>query len=195
MHHIYHTEAFILSSRNVGEANRSFTLFTRELGVVKATAQGIRLLRSKLRFSMQDYSLVKCDLVRGKHIWRIISAQNLHSFDELKKHKEFFTVVARISHLLSRLVTGEGENEALYGHLKDSFVAIENNNLSGDDLRAFETIIVLEILYHLGYVDRSPELSPYIEAECTRDLLVQAHADRKKLIETINASLRETQMV
>jgi DNA repair protein RecO len=195
MHHIYHTEAFILASRNVGEANRSFTLFTRELGVVKATAQSVRSLKSKLRYSLQDYSLVKCDLVRGRDIWRIVSAQSLHAFEELKSHKEFFPLVAKVSHLLTKLISGEGENIELYDHIKDSFIAIENNHLTTDELKAFETIIVLEILFHLGYIDRTPELESYIQTPFTKQLLATAQNDRKKLVSLINESLKETQMI
>ena len=68
MHHIYHTEAFVLGSRNVGEANKMLSLYTRELGLVYAHAQGIRLGKSKLRFGLQDFSHATVDLVQGKDI-------------------------------------------------------------------------------------------------------------------------------
>jgi DNA repair protein RecO (recombination protein O) len=61
MHHIYHTEGFILSSRNVGEANKILTIYTREIGFVKALAQGVRLVKSKLRFALHDFSYTNID--------------------------------------------------------------------------------------------------------------------------------------
>jgi len=64
MHHIYHTHGFILSSRNNGEANRMLMIYTREMGLIRAVAQGIRLHKSKLRFTLQDFSYVNVDLVR-----------------------------------------------------------------------------------------------------------------------------------
>ena len=39
MHHIHHTNALILGSKAKGEANKVFTLLTRELGVIHAVAQ------------------------------------------------------------------------------------------------------------------------------------------------------------
>ena len=74
LHHIYHTEGFVLSGQSVGEANKYFRIFTKDFGMVGAMAQGIRLLQSKLRYSLQDYSYSKISLVRGKQVWRIVGA-------------------------------------------------------------------------------------------------------------------------
>ena len=48
MHHIYHTEGIILGSRNFGEAGKYYYLLTRDLGLVYASAQGVRKMSSKL---------------------------------------------------------------------------------------------------------------------------------------------------
>ncbi|MCE9517782.1 recombination protein O N-terminal domain-containing protein, partial [Candidatus Nomurabacteria bacterium] len=73
MHHIYHTKSFVIGSYNRGEANKILVLYTREMGLVRAVAQGIRLNKSKLRFGLQDFSYASVDLVRGRDIWRVTS--------------------------------------------------------------------------------------------------------------------------
>ena len=42
MHHIYETNAFVLKNIPHGEADAMLTLFTEELGLIRALAQGIR---------------------------------------------------------------------------------------------------------------------------------------------------------
>ena len=74
MHHIYHTEGIILGSRNFGEAGKHYYIFTRDLGMITATAQGVRKMSSKLRFVLQDFSYIKIDLVQGKNIFRVTNA-------------------------------------------------------------------------------------------------------------------------
>ncbi len=74
MHHIYHTEGIILSSSNFGEAGKYYNIFTRDLGMVHASAQGVRKMSSKLRYVLQDFSYIKLDLVVGKNIFRITTA-------------------------------------------------------------------------------------------------------------------------
>jgi DNA repair protein RecO (recombination protein O) len=74
MHHIHHTEAIILGSKNYGEAGRYYFLFTKDMGLVYASAIGVRKMSSKLRFILQDLSYIKVDLIEGKDFWKITSA-------------------------------------------------------------------------------------------------------------------------
>ena len=74
MYHIHHTEGIILSSKNYGEAGKYYSLLTRDLGLINASAQGVRKISSKLRFVLQDFSYIKVDLVHGKDFWRLTSA-------------------------------------------------------------------------------------------------------------------------
>ena len=42
MYHLYHTGAVVVGSSPSGEASKTILLFTRELGLVSARAQGVR---------------------------------------------------------------------------------------------------------------------------------------------------------
>ena len=88
MHNIYHTEGIILESKNFGEAGRYYSIFTRELGMVYASAQGVRKMSSKLRFILQDLSYINIDLVQGKDFWRITSASKTNELEEIVKNNE-----------------------------------------------------------------------------------------------------------
>src|SRR3989344_4669221 len=97
MHHIYHTEGIILGSKNFGESGRYYSIFTRNLGMVYASAQGVRKMSSKLRFILQDFACVKIDLVQGKDFWRVPSASKGNILERLSKNPEFFAVVSNIA--------------------------------------------------------------------------------------------------
>ena len=68
MHHKFHTDALIVGSAVFGEANKVYELFTRDFGMIRASAQGVRLAKSKLKYALQDLSYVRVDLVQGKGI-------------------------------------------------------------------------------------------------------------------------------
>ena len=106
MHHIYHTEGIILGSKNYGEAGKYYFIFTRDLGMIYASAQGVRKISSKLRFILQDASYVKVDLVRGKDFWRITSASKTNKLENLSRNLISFEIFTNISRLLKRLLTG-----------------------------------------------------------------------------------------
>jgi hypothetical protein len=75
MHSINTTDGFIIDSKPYGEAGKILSIFTRDLGLVTTTAQGIRLEKSKLRYSAQLYSFGTFSFVRGKEFWRLTNAE------------------------------------------------------------------------------------------------------------------------
>ena len=110
MHHIYHTEGLILGSQNFGEAGKYYSIFTRYLGMIYASAQGVRKLSSKLRFVLQDFSYVKIDFVRGKDFWRITSASKTNMLESVSQKKETLEVFSNLARLLKWLLAGEEAN-------------------------------------------------------------------------------------
>src|SRR5664279_2208052 len=117
MHHIYHTEGIILGSRNYGEAGKCYYIFTRDLGMIYASASGVRKMSSKLRFVLQDFSYIKVDLVQGRDFWRVTSASKTNMLEQISKNKETFGVFSNIANLLKRLLAGVEPNESLFADL------------------------------------------------------------------------------
>lgn len=196
-HTIYTTESFILKSVNFGEANKYFFLFTRDFGLIKAAAQGVRLLKSKLRYSLEDYTLGQTSVVRGREIWRITSAEKKLSLSlsSENSNQEKFSLLSRISSLLLRLLHGEEKNELLFDTLKEGVNFLNINNLTAESLANFECIMALRILSVLGYIGKIGDFdqftnSPYF----TIDLLANMSTLKTKAILEINKSLQETHL-
>ncbi len=205
MHHIYHTEAFVLSSRNSREADKVFTIFTKELGLVRASATSVRKISSKLRYALQDFSLARIDLVRGRETWRIISATPIKSISLIgrtyENSQETFLrkdlrmqIIANIFSLIKRLSHGEEANEFLYEDLKRGIEMISAPTLLERELESVESVVVLRILYHLGYFSHKPELSVLVKGEISENLLTIASTKRTKIVTEINQALRESQL-
>lgn len=193
-HHIYTTDAFILDSTVSGEADRFFTLFTKDLGLVRALAKGVRLQKSKLRYNLQDFSLSKVSLVRGKDIWRLTNARLDESlYDKFRNEKAVLHVIAHIGALIRRLVGGEEKNERLFTILHDSFLFLPTREW-GEELKMFEIIVVLKILENLGYLRKTTELEPFIKGEWKETLLQQMSPHKALALREINMSLRESQL-
>ncbi len=194
MHHIYHTKGIVLSSRNVGEANKSLSIYTRELGLVRAQVQGIRLQRSKLRYSLQDFSYAKIDLVRGKEVWRVTSATNETSFPYARSGKNTSLFIARLTSLISRLCIGEEANEKVFDIILQAFLIIDDSNFDDGTLDALELHTVLSVVYELGYVGESEILDEYLGKDFNEEKIATILKDRKSIISHINKALRESQL-
>jgi hypothetical protein len=77
VHHVHTTDGFTIGSKPYGEAGKIVFIYTRDLGFLTAIAQGIRLEKSKLRYSIRDYGFASFSLVHGKEFWRIVGASEM----------------------------------------------------------------------------------------------------------------------
>ena len=192
MHHIHHTEGLILGSRNYGEAGKCFDIFTRDLGMIYASAQGVRKMSSKLRFILQDYAYVKIDLVQGKDFWRVTSASKTNKLEELSRGHGTFTVVSNIANLLKRLLAGVEKNEILFADLVNGLSILEKSEEK--DLRNIEAIIVLRILNNLGYIGGDETMQNLIKSPFEDNLIYEVSKSRSQVLNQINKALKETHL-
>lgn len=152
-HHIYHTHGIILGSVSIGESNRFYKIFTEDLGLVNASAQSVREGESKLRYVLQDFSFVTLDLVRGKDVWRIISAGEWREIAKIKGDTVRLKLFARSCALLSRLLQGEGCESELFSDIVYAAEFLETEGVPSEFVSTFETLFALRVLARLGYID------------------------------------------
>jgi len=201
MHHIYHTEGIILGSKNFGETGRYYSVFTHDLGMIYASAQGVRKMSSKLRFILQDFAYVKIDLVQSKDFWRVTSASKTNKLEQLSKNSETFGVFSNIVNLLKRLLTGIEPNEALFTDLINGLsvlekIATKDETIFGgkENLRNIEAVIVLRILNNLGYVGGNEMLQNLVKSPFEENLIFEISKSRTEVLHQINKALKETHL-
>ena len=192
MHHIYHTEGLILGSGNSGETGKYYSIFTRDLGMIYASAQGVRKISSKLRLILQDFTYVKIDFVKGKDFWRITSASKTNKLENLQ-NSEVLKVFVSISKLLKRLLAGEDPNKELFVDLLHGLSVLEKAETK-EELRNIEAIIVLRILNNLGYIGGGELLKDFIKSPFEKDLIFKVSKNRSKILDYINKALKETHL-
>jgi DNA repair protein RecO (recombination protein O) len=195
MYKIYETKGYVLSSIPSGEADRLLNVFTKELGLVRAKAQGIRYEKSKLRFSTQDFSEVNISLVRGKGYWRLVNASSESNLFQEIKDRNKLEVVLRIFSLLERLIQGEEKNDDLFNILDSAISYLSNTDIKKEDLLDVECVIVLRILNNLGYVGNNKNLSFFtLGSDMHDDVAKEMKTERKHALTEINRALKESQL-
>ncbi|MEX2028975.1 MAG: DNA repair protein RecO [Candidatus Paceibacterota bacterium] len=193
MHHIYHTEGIILGSKNFGEAGKHYSIFTRDLGMIYASAQGVRKMSSKLRFVLQDFTYLNIDLVQGKDFWRVTNVSKTNLLEQITKQPEHFQIFANIARLLKRLLAGVEPNESLFNDVLAGLSVLEKATAQ-DNLRNIEAIIVLRILNNLGYIGGSEVLQNLIKSPFEDNLIFEVSKNRTKILRQINQALKETHL-
>src|SRR6267142_1143162 len=189
MYSIQTTSGFVIDSKPYGEAGKALSIFTRDLGLVRAMAQGIRLEKSKLRYHAADYSFGEFSFVRGRDWWRLTSA---HGYGQGKSQE----LIAKIALLLKRLLHGEEPHPELFDEIKRGTDFLTNNpDMSDEQLKTFESVMVLRILHSLGYVGKDEKLSDCLESsEITLELLKNCEGKRNYINQVINKGLKESHL-
>jgi DNA repair protein RecO (recombination protein O) len=190
MHKIFVTEGVVLGKRTVGEANTLVSILTRELGLVRAKATSARSEKSKLRYGLEMLTLGRYALVRGKHEWKLTGVEQIsHALAASGTGRR--VRAGKIAKLLLRLIHGEERVPALYKTVVEGLGAIAKAP-TGEDADAIETVLVLRVLAHLGYLPHTQALSQFIEGEYSVELSAEALKSRTLLVRTINESLIAT---
>lgn len=170
-------------------------MFTRDLGLVGAHAQNTRSINSKLRYALDAPARAVVSLIRGKHMWRLANAVPDKGFYSLwRESPEKQKLCTRTFSLLKKLLAGEDPNPELFTTVDTFLTFLEGNDFShADDIKNIEAIIVLRILYLLGYVPENEALKQFFETKEWDVEIINAMSDhRKEAIKVINESLKET---
>ncbi|HRZ30320.1 MAG TPA: hypothetical protein P5274_01465, partial [Candidatus Paceibacterota bacterium] len=147
-------------------------------------AQGVRLEKSKLRYSLQNYHFAHLDLVRGREYWRLVGAEKLGSANSAQTN-----FCRKIGSVLARLIHGEEASNSIFSDLSQAWelLASESDELKLEDLEIF---ILVRLLFKLGYLASSSLTSPIIfPQEFSLSDILFVVDKRVLLIKVINSSL------
>ena len=192
-YNVYTTEGLILSYTPLREADRVYSILTRELGLIRGTATGVRKETSKLRGSLEPLTLSHISLIKGKEYWRLTNAVfQKNIVRDLESKKKILQSVSKSLVLLAGLVQGEEANSELY----DSIIPLVESARESDDKDAdiFEIILVSRILFHLGYLSEKDVPNGIIYADPSHELFEDITREKRRILEVINQSLRTTDL-
>lgn len=146
----YTTEALVCGSFDQNTADRSFLLFTKELGMLFAVAKSVREEKSLQRPALQDFSRIRVSLVKGKTGWRVGSVEVMGNDYMLATTREKRGSIVALYRLLRRFIRGEEPVSDLYALVVEGLDVLLGEVSSR---RLVELKVEVDILAQLGYVD------------------------------------------
>jgi DNA repair protein RecO (recombination protein O) len=148
---VYKTEAIVLKRTNLGEADSIITLFTPNLGKIRAVAKGVRRPKSKLGGHLDLLTQSSLLLAQGQNLDVITQSQTIENFLPLRSDLWRMSCAIYLVELVDRFIAEQVENYPVYRLLQTALLRlceVQSNELV---LRHFE----LHLLSYLGY---QPEL-------------------------------------
>jgi|SRR3989344_4718663 len=198
-HYLYQTEGFIVGSRPIKDGSRLLDIVTQDFGRVTVFAQGVRELRSKLRYRLTDLTFVQATLVHGREFWRLVGADPIVDFNValLVTDPQRRILVARLALLLRRFLAMNetSSDHRLYTEIRAAISFLVRHELSLAEREQYEVAIIWRLLARLGYGRRTPALLTVLtHLDWNHNLLALVATYQPEIIVSINEALYHSQL-
>lgn len=115
------TTGFVFKKEDILEADRNFSIFTRDLGRVEVLAKAIRKISSKLRYGIEIFCVSEIEFVQGRTKKTLTDTVFKEKFKEVTRVPEKLKVAYGIANVIDRFIKGEEKDERIFDLLVDVF--------------------------------------------------------------------------
>ncbi len=135
---LYRTEAVVLRTRNLGEADKILTLFTKDRGKVSAVARGSRRPRNHLMGVSQLFTHSNFLIFRGKNLDSVSQGTIINAWLNLREDLLKMAYASYIVELVDRLTEEYDPSASVYSLLVAVFDRLQIDGLETRLARFFE---------------------------------------------------------
>ncbi|GEM_PF-1050605 len=192
MYHKFTTSALVLAVYKKGETASAVVLLTRDWGRVVVSAQGLRSMKSKLRYSLTQFSRCRVTLVRGRGGWRLVSAESYGNiFSELRDKPEAGTRAARVINLCDKLMDESRESREVFDTISTG-LDFMRYFATDEEIAGIERIILLRVLWLEGWLTRNGVCASFLNiGQWDKGLVRAVNSVSGRVTREINRSLAE----
>jgi DNA repair protein RecO (recombination protein O) len=147
----YKTEAIVLKRTDLGEADSIITLYTPNMGKIRAVAKGVRRPKSKLGGHLDLLTRSALLLAQGQNLDIITQSQTIDSFLPVRSDLNLIGSAIYMAELLDQFTAEQVESYPVYILLNNDLLWLCEASNPELVLRHFE----IQLLSHMGY---QPEL-------------------------------------
>ncbi|MCT7987332.1 DNA repair protein RecO [Laspinema olomoucense] len=150
MSRTYKATGINLKSIPLGESDRILTILTREWGLIRAVAPGVRQPKSKLGGRAGLFVVNELVLTQGRSLDRITQAETLESYPGLSKDLGKLTAGQYLAELALCQALSDQPQEELFSLLSEHLTRIEGLLITGDRPSTTQVLPLLtQGIYHL----------------------------------------------
>jgi DNA repair protein RecO (recombination protein O) len=148
---IYHAEAVILRRRDLGEADRLLTVYSREHGKLRHIAKGVRRPQSRKAGHLELFNRVRLLVARGRDLDIITQAEAIDSYPRIHADLLLVGYAGYAIELLDHFTVDAEQNANLYRLIVGALERLDQGEVPVSVIRHYE----LRLLDEVGF---RPEL-------------------------------------
>lgn len=144
---LYRSDAIVLRTKDLGEADRILTLLTAEAGKVAAVAKGCRRVRNRLMGVSVPFVHMRALLFSGKSLDTLSQGEIIHSFIDLREDLVKMAYASYMAEVVDQMTEEKDPLPALYQLLLGCFKVLSGGHQPDTVSRYFD----INALSILGY--------------------------------------------
>jgi DNA repair protein RecO (recombination protein O) len=156
----YRTEAIVLKAYDFGEADRILTLYTPHFGKIRATAKGIRRIKSRKAGHLDLFMRTNLLVASGRNLDIVTQAENIENFREMRENLYRSSYGHYVAELIDAFAPERMANSLIYDLLIDTLRRLATAEALEMSVRSFE----LRLLGLAGY---RPQLFQCLQCNAT----------------------------
>jgi len=162
----YRTQGFILKKKDIGEADRLFTFFTRDFGKLELLARAERKITSKLRSGLELFYFSEVEFIQGKAYKTLTDAILIERFAGLRKSLKSVAIASQIAEISDSLLKGQEPDERIWNLFYEIFRKLNDIRLKAETRSFVYHYFLWNFLALLGY-----QFDFYRCASCQKKLI------------------------
>lgn len=151
----YRTEGFILKKVDRGEADRIFTIYTKDFGKLEILGKAIRKIKSKLRAGVELFYLTEIEFIQGKTHKTLTDTILIENFSDFRKDLKRLAIAHKILSVVDSLVKGQEPDEKIWDLLTETFKKLNDKSFP---LAGYQLIYYYFLWNFLSILGYQPEL-------------------------------------
>lgn len=170
---VYTAEGIILKRRNIGEADRILTLFTKHYGKVRVLARGVRKVSSKRAPHVEVFNRVIATLHKGKGTDTLTEVSPIASYEPIRKDLARVGAAYYLCELIDGLLPIEQPHDDVFLLLVTALGAL--SSVKSERIEILRARFAAALLTCLGYMAsgkkfKDNDIDAYVERILERRL-------------------------
>src|SRR3989338_2789492 len=150
------TQGFVFKKSDVLEADRVFSVFTRDFGRLEILGKAIRKINSKLRGNIEIFSFSEIEFIEGKSRKILTDTLFVKKFKNIASGPEKLRLAYAATDILDNFIKGQEKDEKIWNLVTNFFEKLENCKLPITSHQLIYSYFFWNFISILGY---APELS------------------------------------
>lgn len=148
--HLSTVDALVIKRKNVGEADRFITLFTKQLGKMRVLARGVRKISSKRAPHVEIFNHIIATIHKGTSQDTLTEVSPITSYEAIREDLKRVGAAYYLCELIDGLLPIEQPHEDVFMLLGDAFSTLAS--VKSDRIEVLRARFAAALLTKLGYM-------------------------------------------